>query len=221
MRIRFSFVAALATLAVGLVGVAGAAAAATTSNGSPTPTAVAPLYTVKNVVGVSKNGSKFHGTYGIQRFQVATLHGKKGVYSVGTLKGTFRGHRVTRYGVMMPASLKQASAKATDARVAPRQAATACSVLNLNLGPINLNLLGLNVAVGAGPLGPNQPATNPIAINIYATPAGGLLGQLLSGLLCNSSSPLAGLLGSLQSSLTQLEGVLNGLLAGLGSGALL
>jgi len=45
-----------------------------------------------------------------------------------------------------------------------------CQILNLELGPIHLNLLGLNVD------------TSPICLNITADPEGGLLGDLLCDL---------------------------------------
>jgi len=52
-----------------------------------------------------------------------------------------------------------------------------CDILNLSLGPINLNLLGLNVALDncATPAGP-------ITVDVTADPDGGLLGGLLCGL---------------------------------------
>jgi hypothetical protein len=49
---------------------------------------------------------------------------------------------------------------------------TICTVLDLILGPIHLDLLGLVVD------------TNRIHVTITADPTGGLLGSLLSGLLC-------------------------------------
>ncbi len=212
MCIRIACVAAVASLVLGLAG-ASVASAVTTSSGSPTPTVVPPLLTVKHVVGGSKSGSKFSGSYGIQRF---IRKGNK-VYALGTMKGHLNGHSITRYGVLMPASLTQTSGSSGAAdRSAPRQAAS-CSVLHLVLGPINLNLLGLVVTVGGGNIAPGTPATQPITVNIDAQPNGGLLGNLLSGLLCNSQ--LSGLLSGLTGSLNQLTGALNGLtgiLGGLG-----
>ena len=45
-----------------------------------------------------------------------------------------------------------------------------CNVLNLTLGPLDLNLLGLRVQL------------NQVVLNITAIPGGGLLGDLLCGL---------------------------------------
>jgi hypothetical protein len=52
-----------------------------------------------------------------------------------------------------------------------------CDILNLSLGPINLNLLGLHVALDncATPAGP-------VTVDVTADPNGGLLGGLLCGL---------------------------------------
>jgi hypothetical protein len=51
----------------------------------------------------------------------------------------------------------------------------ACDILNLSLGPIDLNLLGLEVAV-------DDCANGPVTVDITAIPAGGLLGELLCDL---------------------------------------
>jgi len=50
-----------------------------------------------------------------------------------------------------------------------------CDILNLSLGPINLNLLGLNVAL-------DNCADGPVTVDVTADPDGGLLGGLLCGL---------------------------------------
>lgn len=135
---------------------------------------------------VAVSGTKgFSGTYTIDRF--VTRAGK--LYSVGTLKGKLRGKRVTKEGVRMPAGVAPAS---RSAQVPPIPGA--CQVLNLVLGPINLNLLGLSVR------------TNQINLRIDAVPgAGNLVGNLLCG-ITNVLNPSATPLG-------QLAQVLNALLA--------
>jgi len=68
------------------------------------------------------------------------------------------------------------------------QQATSCSILNLTLGPINLDLLGAFVQ------------TSPICLSVTAVPgAGNLLGNLLCSVtnLLNGGSPSGGLLGGL------------------------
>ena len=81
------------------------------------------------------------------------------------------------------------------------ESAAACDILNLVLGPLDLNVLGLEVHL------------KQVVLDIIATPgAGQLLGNLLcavAGLL--DGGPLAGLLG-------QLVGLLNQILGQLGLG---
>ena len=73
-----------------------------------------------------------------------------------------------------------------------------CPILNLELGPIHLDLLGLVVDTSA------------ICLDIVADPQGGLLGQLLCGIanLLNQGTPLGTILDNLGGS---LQNVLDGL----------
>lgn len=77
-------------------------------------------------------------------------------------------------------------------------AAGQCPILNLSLGPINLNLLGLNVV------------TSPICLDVTAIQGGGLLGDLLCGVanLLSSGTPISTVIGGL--SAHQQAQVLNG-----------
>jgi hypothetical protein len=59
----------------------------------------------------------------------------------------------------------------------------ACDILNLSLGPIDLNLLGLQVEV-------DNCNNGPVTIDVTAVP-GSLLGDLLAGLLCDLDDLLA------------------------------
>ena len=54
-------------------------------------------------------------------------------------------------------------------------ASAACNVLHLELGPLDLNLLGLRVEL-------NNCGNGPVVLDVTATPGGGLLGDLLCGL---------------------------------------
>jgi hypothetical protein len=205
MRSRIAFIAMLVTLTVGAIAVPAAARtthAAASSSKAVTP---APLYTV-HITGVAKNGKKFTGKYGINRFIVSKVKGKKAVYAIGTLTGRVAGHRVVRKNVMIPASLTGASAVGLPAR----SAAVSCPVLHLVLGPINLNLLGLKVTLGGGPT-----ASLPIVLDISAVPGPG---NLLGNLLCNLTSALntGGLLSQLTGQLSQLSATLNSLVSLLG-----
>ena len=113
---------------------------------------------------VAVTGTKgFKGTYTIEKF--VSKGGK--LYSVGTLTGKAKGaKKVTKHNVQMPAAVSNA---ASASQLPP--IAGACQVLNLVLGPINLNLLGLSVR------------TNQINLRIDAVPgAGNLLGNLLCGI---------------------------------------
>lgn len=73
-----------------------------------------------------------------------------------------------------------------------------CTILTLNLGPLDLDLLGLTVHL------------NQVVLNITAVPGAG---NLLGNLLCSVSNLLNG--GNLGSLLTQLTGLLNQILGAL------
>jgi hypothetical protein len=208
MRLRLTIVAALCSLAAGLAAVPAASAA---SSAALPHTSIAPALKTIKVNGLAKNGKKFTGTYAIQGF--LARHGKE--YAVGTLRGMLKGRHVTRYNVLMPAKLTGASSS-TGAPAAARDQTTpgTCSVLHLELGPINLNLLGLRVTLGGGAPG-STIGTQPIILDITAIPGNG---NLLGNLLCDVTNALnqGGLLGQINSSLQQLTAVLNGLLGLLG-----
>ena len=203
MRLRIASVAAGICVAFGCAAVP-AVAASKAGNSQANPYVFPALTTVK-VIGASKTGNEqFKGTFGIQRF---IKSGNK-AYAVGTLKGTLAGRHVTRYGVRMPANLTGGSSTSS------AHAAASCPILNLVLGPINLNLLGLVVHIGGGA----SPTDNlPININITAVSGpGNLLGNLLCG-VSNLLNPTGatGPLAALQGDLTQLVGVLNSILGDL------
>ena len=117
------------------------------------------LTQVVDVTGKASNGKAFSGTYAVDRFR--TSGGK--LVSEGTLRGRLGGRRVAKSGVKMPASVTRA---ATQAQLPPLP--NSCQILNLVLGPINLDLLGLVVR------------TNRINVRIDAQRGpGNLLGNLL------------------------------------------
>src|SRR5215216_2131620 len=74
-----------------------------------------------------------------------------------------------------------------DVTATPNPSDPNCPILDLRLGPINLNLLGLVVQ------------TSPICLTITAMEGGGILGQLLCGLAnaLNNGIPLVTYLGNL------------------------
>jgi len=190
-RIRTAVLAALMVCAVSL-GVAGTASAQT-----PASTPLTKKVALKGTKG-------FKGTYTIERF--TTRNGK--MVAVGNVRGTMRKggktKRVAKNGVVMPASVVGAGpadlpGTAKAAQQLP-DIPTACQVLNLTLGPINLNLLGLVVR------------TNQIQVRIDAVPGAG---NLLGNLLCSVTNLLnpTGALGQLTGALNQLTAALNALLA--------
>jgi hypothetical protein len=172
---KFRMAAVAATLSCGLL-IAGG-------------TGVASAQTTPLTQKVAVTGTKgFKGTYTIERF---VKSGDK-LYSVGTLKGKVRGKRVTKENVRMPVAVANG---ASASQIPPTP--NACQILSLQLGPIDLNLLGLRVR------------TNQINLLIEGVRgAGNLLGNLLCG--------ITGLLDPnalANTPLGQLAQILNALLA--------
>jgi hypothetical protein len=165
----------------------------TLAQGASAQTSPARLTQVVPLTGTAKNGSKFTGKYTIDRF---IAKGGK-LYSVGTLKGKLRGKRVTKDNERLPATVANAgAARASQVPLPPLPPGNACSILSLDLGPVNLNLLGLVVR------------TNQIQLRIDAVQgAGNLLGNLLCGVTGILNPSLA------STPLGQLAQALNALLA--------
>jgi len=165
------------------------------AQGASAQTSPARLSQVVPLTGAAKNGSKFTGKYTIERF---ISKGNK-LYSVGTVTGKLRGKKVTKDNVRLPATVGNASAAAQASQVPlpPLPPGNACSILSLDLGPINLNLLGLVVR------------TNQIQLRIDAVQgAGNLLGNLLCGITGILNPPALS-----STPLGQLAQILNALLA--------
>jgi hypothetical protein len=141
--------------------------------------------------GTTKSGKSFKGTYTIDRFTRARSGRYAGkLVSVGTVRGTSGGKRYAKRGVVMPASLTKPATAAQNLPPLPN----ACQILNLQLGPINLNLLGLVIR------------TNAINVRIDAQRGpGNLLGNLLCG--------ITGALDPGNATLSQLAAALNAILA--------
>ena len=188
---RFRMGALTALIAcVGAFGLAGTASAQVT----PAPTAASQKVAITGTKG-------FKGTYTIKRF----LRSGNKIVTSGTLKGTMRKNgktkSVTKKNVLMPAAVSGAGPRdsASASQVLP-PIPGACQVLNLVLGPINLNLLGLVVR------------TNLINVRIDAVPGDG---NLLGNLLCAVTNLLNpdGVLGPLTGAVNQLTAALNAILA--------
>jgi hypothetical protein len=190
--------AASVTLAiVGLTGAAGAQSASAQSTSNEFGT-----LKVSKVTGEAKNGTTFAGHYNVKRF-VTTDTGR--TKAVGVLKGTLTKKngdtdRVTKKGVKLlvrPAASSVSALPAAPGTVAPTVAG--CEVLDLVLGPLDLNLLGLNVHLDR------------VHLNITAVPgAGELLGNLpcaVAGLL--DGTGLSGIGAILTNLLNAILGILN------------
>lgn len=85
----------------------------------------------------------------------------------------------------------------------PNRIQASCSVLSLEVGPLNVNLLGLEVVL-------DDCNNGPVTVDITAIPGGGLLGDLLCSLtdVLNSPAPAT----AVQALLWQISRVIAGLL---------
>lgn len=136
-----------------------------------------------NTVAPGVNG--FVGTLSVTGVQL--------VNGVLTATGTLTGNAVDRLGVITPL------AAAPIAGIPVAQVAASCQILNLVLGPLDLNLLGLEIHL------------NQVILNIVAVPgAGNLLGNLLCAVanLLNGGLNLGTLLTNLVTVLNQILGAL-------------
>lgn len=142
------------------------------------------------VAGKAKGAGNVTGTFTIQRF--VDNGGQLGAFGTLVLN-TKNGTAVTQ--TVMPVAANHQPSATTATAAAAIQAV--CEVLDLTLGPLDLNLLGLEIHLDT------------VHLDIDANPAGGLLGQLLSGLLCGSD--LAGIFANLTTLVTFLNSVLQAL----------
>jgi hypothetical protein len=170
----------IAALCAAMLVVPVAASAQTTP--TTTPTTVTSLKSIA-VTGKATNGKAFTGHFNVSQF--VTRGGK--AYALGTLTGKLGNRSVKQSNVAIPVSMGNGSPTGLTAH-----AAATCQILNLILGPLHLNLLGLHVDL------------NQVILNITGeTGAGQLLGNLLCGVanLLNPGLPagqLAGLLNIVQ-----------------------
>lgn len=196
-RLRLAVVAA--TIGCGLLLVAGTGVASAQEVARLTQ--VVPISGTVTKGGNAFKGKQFTGTYTIERFVAS---GGK-LYSVGTLKGKVRNKKIRKEGVRLPASVannaSSSGARASQLPLPPLPPGNACSILALNLGPVNLNVLGLVIR------------TNEIQLRIDAVQApGNLLGNLLCA-LTGLLNPSTGGTPVANTPLAQLVQILNALLA--------
>ena len=160
------------------------------------------------VFGKTASGKKVRGVFIPRSFRTSgdTLLAK------GVLKGKIvkpgKDRHFTKRGVLIPVSSidgrQITPAMARTNAFPPVPAAGACNVLNLVLGPLDLNILGVRVHL------------NQVVLDIVAqSGAGQLLGNLLCAVagLLDPGSPLSGLLAQLTTLLNQILGALGTLRA--------
>ncbi len=194
MTIGLSVAAAEAASAAPVRG--SAQSAATASHATASRATVPVTGTFTNSAGQGT----FSGTFTPQRFSVVG----RTVEATGLLSGTLTDANGNSLGtvsrtVTMPVSIPGVTGATGAPNAANAVAAPSCSILNLVLGPLNLNLLGLNVSL------------NQVVLNITAIPG---VGNLLGNLLCAVANLLNGG-GSLSTLLNSIVALLNQILAAL------
>jgi hypothetical protein len=159
MRVKSVRAVACAAVAVGLLGAGGTGTASASGSGGVERVSVR---------GVAQTGEQFRGTYRIERV-VRSADG--GVYAVADVRGRLGDREVTRRDVRIGGTVDQ---PARIAQIPPTPGA--CQVLNLTLGPLDLNLLGLRIRLSR------------VDLRIEAIPGGGLLGDLLCAIAARGAS---------------------------------
>jgi hypothetical protein len=159
-------------------------------------TPAANAQTADVTANVTKHGvdvGDFTGEFALEKFQV-----RKGVlYAIGTLSGTIdrtdgaKDRVIKGTRIALPVDLEEsgisegAVAAAADEDGDIEASALDVNVLTLVLGPLDLNLLGLEIHL------------NQVVLTIDADPTGGLLGALLAALAGFNLGDLLGFLGNL------------------------
>jgi hypothetical protein len=184
------------SMGIGAPAIMVTSASAATSPGSAasTATTAAAAKSITSAVTgtfTNKDGTgTFKGTFTPTSFSVVN-----GVLeATGPLRGTLTDANGTSLGNVSQTATLPVQTTATSTAAAP--AVAACNILNLVLGPLNLNLLGLVVTL------------NEVHLNITAVP-----GSLLGDLLCDVANLLNG--GGLGGLLTEISTLLNEILAAL------
>ncbi|HEY3067517.1 MAG TPA: hypothetical protein VGL09_17120 [Methylomirabilota bacterium] len=148
------------------------------------------------VTGRAQSGGRVTGTFTIAKF-VDTGDASNPIGAVGTLVLQLPTGQMATTQVTMPVQLASGGGSSATSGAVTAQLLT-CEILDLTLGPLDLNLLGLVIHLDR------------VHLTIEANPAGGLLGQLLCA-IANLLGP-----GGIITNLAQLLILLNQLLAFLG-----
>jgi hypothetical protein len=188
-----------ASVTLAMIGLVGGASAQSAS--AQTVTNEFGKLSVSKVTGEAKNGATFAGKYNVKRFITSDSGRTKAVGNLVVTVTMKNGSKqdVTKRDVRMPVRPGPSTVSGLPApggTVAP--SVVGCEVLDLVLGPIDLNLLGLVVHL------------DQVHLNITAVPGAG---NLLGNLLCAVAGLLDGTgLGNLGTVLTNLLNALLGLL---------
>jgi hypothetical protein len=211
-----SLATALATSAVLGVGLAApssaasssATASATAASAIAGVTATSPFKQVP-VTGTTTTGGTVAGVLDIVRFDVRRDGHTRALYAIGTFTGsiTDSAGTVLKSGseqVALPVDVTRSGSaggpsglRGTSAIAAAQPGA--CDILNLVLGPLDLNLLGLEVHL------------NQVLLDIVAqSGAGNLLGNLLCAVagLLDGASPIGGILNGIAALLNRILAIL-------------
>ncbi len=163
-----------------LVALAAVVSAATVLTVAPAASAAPPTAALGNLTGTTTGGGTFSGTLSNVRFV-----NQNGVVTlVGNLTGTLTNAAGTVLGTVtnLPISLPVTGSTSTGS----------CTILDLTLGPLHLNLLGLVVDL------------NQVHLTITGQTGNG---QLLGNLLCGLANALNGNGGGLANILNKLLGL--------------
>lgn len=178
MKLRLTAIALILALCSAFVALP---AGTTHAASAPSATAAAAPVT-QQIAGTTAGGLPVAGTFTLQSFKV--INGV--LNAVGTISS------VTVNGIAVPGTQQVQIPVNLPGTAA---GSTACQILNLTLGPLDLNLLGLMVHL------------NQVVLNITAQPGpGNLLGNLLCAVanLLNNGGPVNGLAGLLNNLLRNL-----------------
>lgn len=150
------------------------------------------------ITGSFKGGGDFEGTFTINKFDI---HNNQ-LVAVGVVNGVLtKGNKVVGTvvaGKTWPVTLRSSAASVSNARVGVvTPAQTTCPVLQIAFGPVDVNLLGFSVTLGA------------VSLDIV-----GEEGTPLGDLVCEISA-LLGTVADVVGLLNSLLGLLTGLLGGL------
>lgn len=131
------------------------------------------------VSGKTSKGGKFSGNFAINQFKVVNNQ----IMAAGTLTGTVQNGTGSVIGTVLKTINLPVTIIDAD-----------CDILHLELGPLDLDLLGLEVHL------------DKVVLDIDADPTGGLLGQLLCGVanLLNTGGLLSDIVDLLNQILGQL-----------------